>query len=100
MIETTLQSKARSAGTDTALERLRDGESILTLALIQRMILEELRRCGTSRLETIQYMYSREKVLSVWDLMLKFADEAEARAAQKNSAADQAPDGTGESDDE
>jgi hypothetical protein len=100
MSEITPQSKARSAGTDTALERLRDRESIRTLCLVQRMILEEVRRCGTSRLEKIRNEYARQNFLYVFDQMLTFADDLESRKAQEDSLADAAPDDTGDADDE
>jgi len=96
MNHTERPSNPENAGTDTALERLRDRESIRTLSLVQTMIFEEIRRSGTSRLETIRRDYARRELLYIFDQMLTFADDYVCRKAQKDSAADAAPDDTGD----
>lgn len=96
MNHTERPSNPENAGTDTALERLRDRESIRTLSLVQTMIFEEIRRSGTSRLEKIRNEYARQNFLYVFDQMLTFADDLESRKAQEDSLADAAPDDTGD----
>ena len=93
-------SNLRNTGGETALGRLCDRESVRTLSLVQRMIHEEIRQSGTSRLETIWLYYVRQEMLCIFDQMLTFAEDYESQKAQKDSAADTAPDDTGESDDE
>ena len=93
-------SNAKSTRSETALERLRDRESLRTLSLVQRMIVEETCRSGTSRLERIFDDYEWRTILYIFDQMLTFAENLRNRKAQEDSAAEAAPDDTGDSDDE
>jgi hypothetical protein len=93
-------SNAKSTRSESALERLRDRESLRTLSLVQRMIAEELNQSGTSRLQKIFDDYKWRNMLDIFDQMLTFAENLRNRKAQEDSAADAAPDDTGDPDDE
>jgi hypothetical protein len=92
------RSDAKDSIAGTALERLRDRESVRRLALVHRLILEETRHPDSSRLMTIWEQLARDKALYVWDQILTFADKITRGVAEENSAADVRPDSTGAQD--
>jgi len=98
MNHTERPSNRESAGGETALEQLSDRETLRLLPFIQRMILEKKRRSEADH-QTIPMDYAQWAVLCLFDRLLTFANEIEARAAQKNSASDVWTHGAGESDD-
>lgn len=99
MSDTTRQSNANNIG-ETALERLCDQESVRTLSLVQRMILEEMHRSDTRDLMVIWKDSAWWKLIYYFDQLLTLAEDVESRRAQKDSAADVRPDSAGDLDDE
>src|SRR5258708_1615344 len=94
----TRQMNGKNAGGETALERLCDRESLRTLSIALRMMLENMRWSETRQLKILEDN-ARRKLIYFFDQLLTIADDITKRAEQKRSLADVCPGGSGDSDD-
>jgi hypothetical protein len=94
MVDTIQQSSAKHSG-EPALTRLSDRESVRTLALVQRMILEQINRSDPYQLDTLWSSNGFRKLVYHYDRQLTYFDEMEKREAEKSSLSDATPDDEG-----